>query len=141
MYKSPIELICADIEHQIVKQQDEEVYKAVLHFIPNIDKEELIRALQYDREQYEKGYMDGSASAQKWIPVTEHLPTESDGTVLVCHADKPPYYLSEPYINAKHNRRVVIGHYSEHSKRWYGEAGSLMNDITHWMPRPEPPKE
>jgi hypothetical protein len=28
-----------------------------------VDKEELIRALQYDRNQYEKGYMDGKADA------------------------------------------------------------------------------
>ena len=59
MYRSPIEMLITDIEHQIVKQQDEEIYQAVLHHIPNIDKEELIRALQYDRNQYEKGYADG----------------------------------------------------------------------------------
>ena len=63
MYKSPIELIIADIQHQIAKEQDEEIYKAVVHYIPNIDKEELLRALKYDRNQYEKGYMDGKADA------------------------------------------------------------------------------
>ena len=64
MYKSPIEILIDDIQHQIVKQQDEEIYKAVLNFVPNVDKEELIRALQYDRNQYEKGYMDGKADAE-----------------------------------------------------------------------------
>ena len=63
MYKSPIELLIDDINHQIVKQQDEEIYQAVLHYVPNVDKEELIRALQYDRDQYEKGYADGKADA------------------------------------------------------------------------------
>ena len=36
----------------------------------NIDKSELIKALNYDREQYEKGYQDGKMNAQKtgqWI--------------------------------------------------------------------------
>ena len=63
MYKSPIELLITDIQNQIVKQQDDEVYKAVVHYIPNIDKEELLRALKYDRRQYEKGYAYGKADA------------------------------------------------------------------------------
>ena len=63
MYKSPIELLVTEIQHQIVKQQDEEIYKAVLNYVPNVDKEELIRALQYDRDQYEKGYADGKRDA------------------------------------------------------------------------------
>ena len=63
MYESPIELLVTEIQHQIVKQQDEEIYKAVLNYVPNVDKEELIRALQYDRDQYEKGYADGKRDA------------------------------------------------------------------------------
>lgn len=63
MYESPIEMLVTDIQHQIVKRQDEEIYQAVLHYIPNVDREELIRALQYDRGQYEKGYADGKADA------------------------------------------------------------------------------
>lgn len=63
MYKSPIELLVDDIQHQIVKQQDEDIYQAVLHYIPNVDKEELLRALRYDRDQYNKGHLDGYADA------------------------------------------------------------------------------
>ncbi len=63
MYESPIELLVTEIQHQIVKQQDEEIYKAVLNYVPNVDKEELLRALQYDRDQYEKGYADGKRDA------------------------------------------------------------------------------
>ena len=63
MYNSPIELLVEEIQHQIVKQQDENIYQAVLNYIPNVDKEELIRALQYDRDQYEKGYADGKRDA------------------------------------------------------------------------------
>lgn len=84
MYKSPIELLVTDIQDQIVKQQDEEVYKAVLHYVPNVDKEELIRALRYDRQQYEKGYLDGKADAVvhgRWVG------TQYDG-----YADGCPVY-------------------------------------------------
>ena len=63
MYKPPIELLVTDIQNQIIKQQDEEIYKAVLHFVPNVDKDELLRALKHDRYQYEKGYADGKRDA------------------------------------------------------------------------------
>lgn len=63
MYESPIELYISDISQQIAKQQDEQIWQAVVRCVPNVDKEELIRALQYDRKQYEKGYADGKAAA------------------------------------------------------------------------------
>ena len=62
MYKSPIDIMVADIQHQIAKQQDEEIYKAVVSVGINVDKDELIRALHYDRHQYMKGYADAMAS-------------------------------------------------------------------------------
>lgn len=71
MYQPVIELLMTDIQHQIAKQQDEEIYKAVLHFVPNVDKEELMRALNYDRQQYEKGYLDGKADAAEARPIDE----------------------------------------------------------------------
>lgn len=61
MYMSPIEVLISDIQHQIDKQYDEEIYKAVVSFGINVDKAELLRALQYDRGQYEKGYKDAKA--------------------------------------------------------------------------------
>lgn len=70
MYKSPIEMLVADIQHQIAKEQDEEIYKAVVSFGISVDKEELLRALKYDRDQYGKGYADGKADAKghgRWI--------------------------------------------------------------------------
>ena len=64
MYQSPIELLVTDIQHQILQQQDEQIYQAVLSYLPKVDKEELIRALQYDRDQYARGYNDGYAEAK-----------------------------------------------------------------------------
>ena len=63
MYNSPIETLIADIQHQIAKQQEDEVYKAVVSVGINVDKKELIRALQYDRQQYDIGYADGKRDA------------------------------------------------------------------------------
>jgi hypothetical protein len=55
MYESPIEVI----SRQMRTQQEDHVYKAVLEVGVNVDKDELIKALKYDRDQYDKGYRDG----------------------------------------------------------------------------------
>ena len=53
-YRSPIEVIQTQMRNQI----ECEIYKAVMNVGVNVDKEELLKALQYDREQYQKGYKD-----------------------------------------------------------------------------------
>ena len=59
MYKSPIEIIYG----QMQTQMEGDIFKAVQSYYPNVDKEELLRALQYDRNQYDKGYADGKRDA------------------------------------------------------------------------------
>ena len=59
MYKNPIEKIYSELQTQIVQEDENTVMKAVRNVGVNVDKEELIRALQYDRNQYAKGYDDG----------------------------------------------------------------------------------
>lgn len=55
MYESPIEMIIG----QMHIQQENGVYKAVQNVGFNVNKDELLKALQYDRDQYNKGYFDG----------------------------------------------------------------------------------
>jgi hypothetical protein len=55
MYESPIEMI----SRRMRTQQEENVYKTVLEVGVNVDKDELIKALKYDRDQYNRGYNDG----------------------------------------------------------------------------------
>jgi hypothetical protein len=59
MYESPIELITKTIMSEIVKNQEEQVMNAVQGVSVNVDREELLKALAYDRQQYQKGYRDG----------------------------------------------------------------------------------
>lgn len=59
MYESPIELVVSQFQTEIIKQQENQVIKAVQNVGVNVDKAELLRALSYDRDQYEKGYADG----------------------------------------------------------------------------------
>lgn len=63
MYKSPAEVWVKNYSDAIMeeynKQQDEHIYKCIIDTGVTVDKEELIKALKYDRGQYRKGYLDG----------------------------------------------------------------------------------
>lgn len=59
MYKSPIEKIYGGLQTQMVQEEEKMVIKAIEKVGVNVDKGELIKALQYDRNQYTKGYEDG----------------------------------------------------------------------------------
>ena len=67
MYDSPIKLIDRIVNQfteQINEATDESIYKAVLEVGVHVDKDELIKALRYDRDQYRKGYDDGFLAGQ-----------------------------------------------------------------------------
>ena len=55
MYESPIKIITGKIQTQI----DDEIYRAVQNVGINVDREELLKALEYDRGQYEEGWKEG----------------------------------------------------------------------------------
>ena len=67
MYKSPIELFELDLTNSMVekamkdvqKQREEHIIQVIKQCGVNVDKDELIKALQYDRKQYNEGYYDG----------------------------------------------------------------------------------
>lgn len=53
MYKSPIEITREQIKTQI---DNKILFRVTQEVGINIDKDELLKALAYDRQQYEKGY-------------------------------------------------------------------------------------
>ena len=61
MYESPIS-VTRTID-QIVKdmrsEDDDLVYKYVIRLGVSVDKDQLLSALRYDRQQYDHGYRDG----------------------------------------------------------------------------------
>lgn len=59
MYKSPIEMLCSEIQRHIDQENENMVITAIRNVGVNIDKDELMKALRYDRNQYAKGYEDG----------------------------------------------------------------------------------
>ena len=61
MYESPIEII----KGASTTEYENGVMTAVQKYGVNVDKEELVKALNYDREQYRKGFEDGRKSAEE----------------------------------------------------------------------------
>ena len=72
-YIPPVEISYEDnVIKEIVKENEERIYQAIIKQSIKVDKEELIKAIQYDRHQYEKGYQDGIDDAVKhgyWFDV------------------------------------------------------------------------
>lgn len=67
----------------------------------------------------------------QWIPVTEKLPKEwwpVLGLIKFHDEDEPPAHQVLWYLGNGHWREV-----------WRGDM--IENNVTHWMPLPEPPKE
>ena len=62
-YVSPITVYSKLVSSELEKQEDEYIMTAVREIYPAIDKEELLKALAYDRDQYHKGFNDGYAEA------------------------------------------------------------------------------
>lgn len=56
-YESPINII-QDTVNEIVEMHDNTVYMKIREIV-DVDKKELLKALAYDRDQYDKGYMEG----------------------------------------------------------------------------------
>lgn len=68
-----------------------------------------------------RDYLKEHFAEQKWIPVTERLP---DAWVDVLSCDR--------------NKNLTVDCVDEKGK-WYSEYKDL-EEVTHWMPLPEPPK-
>lgn len=59
MYQSPVELVINNMYTQIASKQEGDVYRVVQSYGVNVNKEEMLKALKYDRDQYDEGYRNG----------------------------------------------------------------------------------
>ena len=132
MYKSPIEVIT----RQMRTEFEDNVVKAIQDYGVSVDKEELIKALQYDRNQYEKGYADGLNHREtEWISVDERLPEEGKN-VLCIEGNKTFIAFMETVEDCGTHVPVFWD--------WVAyDRDDTWNEVcpTHWMPLPEPPKK
>ena len=74
-YESPIAVHTAFVTESIKEQQEGVILEAVQKIGVDVDKEELLKALTYDREQYEKGAAYGYEQGYKngWDAALEYV--------------------------------------------------------------------
>lgn len=93
-YESPIEGIVSNVQ----MNYEDGIIKAVQSVGFNVNKEELAKALMYDRRQYEKGFTDGRPKKGNWIPIErgEKGYSAGDFRCSVCGSPNKCYCLT-PY--------------------------------------------
>ena len=85
-YRSPIE---AYTHEPMIKEMEDGIMRATISCGVQIDKDELIRALAYDREQYRAGY---EAAEKKYKrPTGEWMETEAWPHNVYCSNCKKTY--------------------------------------------------
>lgn len=97
----------------------------------HVDKDELEKALRYDRDQYVKGYEDGKRdAAPRWHRVEE--PPKEYGTYIVCWKDGEKFWWEKADWDED---------WCTNEPNWYSFRDSRATIINpdYWMPI-EPPK-
>lgn len=132
MYEPPVKLFEQPMQ-AIMEARENAIFAQIqANFHVEVDKDELVRALQYDRDQYDKGYKDGKADAAfgecgGWVSSYERLP-EKSGIYLVIN--EGGHYAAYNY-SAKNKAFNSFDSHSDHD-----------HDIRcpYWMPMPTPPE-
>ena len=109
-YRSPIEMIVSDM---VMKAEDQAMH-AVWNVGVNVDKEELVKALAYDRDQYAAGYRYAKEKFDRphgrWFHQT-------------CQDGSDRCYCSECGLPAKYDN---YGNYEE--SEWCPSCGAQMDE-------------
>ena len=92
MYESPIDIVETTVNQicrEMAKQKEEQIYQTIIKIGVNVDKEELIKALSYDRDQYNKGFKDGVMEfAERLKKESIEICSRYDWAVEECTIDK-----------------------------------------------------
>lgn len=85
-YESPITLIRKEVENAYNSWVEDNVFKMISSLDIKVDRDELIKALKYDRQQYERGYNEASLEFQN-----KALDAMSKVSLAVYNSDNPQY--------------------------------------------------
>lgn len=122
MYQSPIEVFATELQTSFAEAVEADIVNVVQRYGINVNKEELIKALDYDRQQYEEGYRDGK-NADRWISADKEKPQEPGEVIVLIQGASRPTMLN----------------YSRVHDVFYDDDNNHYN-VTHWMPMPEVPE-
>lgn len=128
MYESPIELFSVeDYSKQIDEQIEKAVYEVVTKVGINVNREELIKALEYDRNQYEKGYADGRRDGIEWHPYPQEKPDSERDCLITTHLGMGKYGVQAGWLG---------------ESGWHSDDELYYDDeVTAWAELPKPYKE
>ena len=114
MYKSPIEIIQGELQTKM----DGAIMKAVQKVGINVDKDELLHALAYDRGQYQLGFRDGKAKAiDELVRCKDCMHTEID-----------------KYAPAECQNRCKLSQ-QYHEPTFFCKCGEPRTDLLEWIHR------
>ncbi len=139
-YESPVTVQIRKIAEQIEEQRENElILKISEQMGVNIDKDELTRALAYDRDQYRRGYEDGwrarSKEVPQWVSAEDELPEDMQRVLIWFE-----YYRYGDF-NCMYQTYgfgyVCDGKWSPFIN---GETGWQDYRVIAWQPLPEPYK-
>lgn len=91
-YRSPIDIIYGDIQTKV----EGDIVKAIQGYNINVDKDELIKALNYDRNQYSKGYKDGIKDVLDKIRA-ELIQSIQNGTIEIESGNEELFRIIDKY--------------------------------------------
>jgi hypothetical protein len=104
-----------------------------------------IEELSRENDSLAKSVNEASEILRKrWIPVTERLPGEAGAYLVAVHQDDSEnaegYSLVlDAWYNPKTYPFTTVGWTL--LNEWYDLTPRLREEITHWRPLPQPPKE
>lgn len=127
MYKSPIEIFKEEMQYYF----DNNIVEAVQRYDIQVDKDELLKALRYDRDQYEKGYADG-LNACPWISVeNDHKPRHlEDCFIAYVFGENGMTFFGEA-------RYYAFGGNGFVDRPHFRNEGVDGMRVTHWMSVPK----
>ena len=90
-YESPITAIYEQISNQINQDFENRIMAEVKMKVDvNVDKDELIKALNYDRGQYEKGVNDVKSVLIKMCKCRHPVKDDMGNIIFLCTNNTPP---------------------------------------------------
>ena len=146
MYKPPMELTCGplqfreaantalveDMTDYMNEQQEKILMEATRTVGISIDKEELVKAINYDRHQYEQGYDDGfkdglqeGSNFNDWISCEDKMPPPNVSVFYYGVDSLGPVWGIGKWNPIKDKWELTIGYFDK-------------SVVTHWMYRTTP---
>ena len=105
-YQSPIDIIQSKMQHiidstnkQLDDKMDDAIYQAVVQIGINVDKDELLKALAYDRRQYQKGYNDRDREIIRCGECKNARPWYGDKSICDLWSEKGIDVFNDGYCN------------------------------------------